>query len=150
MKHDIAMPLSEPSARNDAPPQGADDGLPVRDLKRALKRGWRRRCPACGGGPLYDGYLTVRERCPACSEALDAHRADDAPAWLTIVVVLSAVAPLMLIVWSFWSPPLWVHWTLWPTTVLLLSLALLPRLKGMVVGLQWARRMAGFSAVDKR
>jgi uncharacterized protein (DUF983 family) len=119
-----------------------------RDLRTALRRGWRRTCPSCGGGPLFEGYLTVRARCVACGERLDRHRADDAPTWLTILVVGHLVAPLMLFVWDAWDPPLWVHWTLWPPLSLLLCLALLPRFKGAVVGLQWARRMAGFGEAE--
>lgn len=136
MKHDADI------AGTAAPDDSAEA---VRDVRRALRRGWRGRCPACGGGPLYDRFLRVRDRCAACSERLDLHRADDAPAWITILVVGHAVAPLMLTVWDLWDPPMWVHWTLWPTLALLLSLLLLPRFKGLIVGLQWAKRMAGFA-----
>ncbi len=116
-----------------------------RDLRRSLRRGWRSTCPACGGGPLYDGYLHVRENCPACAEPLHHHRADDAPTWLTILVVGHVVILLMSFVWDVWNPPIWVHWTLWPPLALLMSLVLLPRFKGAVVGFQWARRMGGFA-----
>lgn len=121
----------------------------TRDVGRSARRGWRRTCPACGGGPLYDGYLTVRETCPACAERLDLHSADDLPTWMTIIVVGHIVAPLMLTVWEVWDPPIWVHWTLWPPMALLLSLWLLPRFKGLVVGLQWAKRMARFGRPGK-
>ncbi|SFI36700.1 DUF983 domain-containing protein [Albimonas pacifica] len=117
----------------------------ARDMRRALRRGWRRTCPACGGGPLFDGYLKVRDHCPACSERLDLHRADDLPTWMTILVVGHLIAPAMLTVWDLWNPPIWVHWVLWPPAALMLSLVLLPRFKGLVVGLQWAKRMAGFA-----
>lgn len=136
-----------PDARHagpDAPPEGAPED--PRDLLRALRRGWRQHCPACGGGPLYDRYLVVRPRCTACGERLDRHTADDFPAWITIMVVGHLIAPAMLLVWRVWDPPVWVHWTLWPTATLALCLLLLPRFKGMVVALQWAKRMAGFAA----
>ena len=126
-------------------PADLDGAEGPRDLRRALRRGWRQRCPACGGGPLFDRYLVVRERCAACGERLDRHAADDAPTWLTILVVGHLIAPAMLTVWSTWTPPIWVHWTLWPPLALGLSLVLLPRFKALVVGLQWAKRMAGFA-----
>ena len=139
-----APELSAEIADPDLPGEPRRDDEP-RDLNLSLRRGWRRTCPACGGGPLYDGYLTVRETCPACAERLDLHRADDLPTWMTILVVGHVVTVVMLSVWETWDPPIWVHWTLWPPMALLMSLWLLPRFKGMVVGLQWAKRMAGFA-----
>lgn len=143
------------SMRQDAEPpcEALTTVAPVedeRDLRRALRRGWRRTCPSCGGGSLFDGYLSVRDRCVACGERLDRHRADDAPTWMTILVVGHLVAPTMLFVWDTWDPPLWVHWTLWPPLSLLLCLALLPRFKGAVIGLQWAWRLAGFAEAPAR
>lgn len=49
-----------------------DIGLPPQErlLKPALLKGWRRRCPNCGSGPLLKGYLKVRDTCPVCHEDL--------------------------------------------------------------------------------
>lgn len=116
-----------------------------RRLLPALLRGWRRRCPNCGGGPMMNGYLTVRDRCAACGEELHHHRADDMPAWATILIVGHVVGFLLLSVESAFRPPLWVHWAAWPTLALGLTLWLLPRIKGMVVAMQWAWRMHGFA-----
>lgn len=131
---DISAADVNADARIDAP----------RDLARSLRRGWRRTCPACGGGPLFEGYLTVRERCVTCGERLSGHRADDLPAWATILLVGHVIGFLMLNAWS-WNLPIWVHWTIWPPLALASTLLLLPRIKGMVVGLQWAKRLAGFA-----
>ena len=73
--------------------QAAAEDRPVRP---AMLRGWRRRCPNCGAGPLLRGYLSVRESCPVCSEELHHHRADDGPAYLTILIVGHLMAPLLL------------------------------------------------------
>ncbi len=67
-----------------------------RPLKPALLRGWRRRCPNCGAGPMLRGYLKVRDSCPVCGEELHHHRADDGPAYLTILIVGHLLAPLLL------------------------------------------------------
>ncbi len=125
---------------HDTRPTDPDD----RPLGPALGRGWRRRCPNCGGGPMLEGYLTVRARCAACGEELFHHRADDLPAWATIMVVGHVLAFLLLTVESAFRPPIWVHWSVWPALTLGLSLWLLPRIKGMVVAMQWAWRMHGF------
>ncbi|GMG83892.1 DUF983 domain-containing protein [Paralimibaculum aggregatum] len=115
-----------------------------RPLTQALLRGWRRRCPSCGGGPLMNGYLKVRDTCPACGEELYHHRADDLPAWATILIVGHVLAFALLTVESTIRPPLWVHWAVWPALTIGMSLWLLPRIKGAVVGMQWAWRMHGF------
>ncbi len=120
-----------------------------RPLKRALKRGWRRLCPNCGGARIFNGYLTVRDACPACGESLHHHRADDMPTWLTIIAIGHLIAPAMIIVFEMWNPPIWVHWTLWPVLALTGTLLLLPRMKAMVVALQWAQRLHGFGGERK-
>lgn len=124
---------------NEAVPTVAD-----RELVPALLRGCRRRCPCCGGGPLFQDYLTVRDRCPSCGEELHHHRADDLPAWATILIVGHILGSLLLSVETALRPPLWVHWAVWPTLGIILTLWLLPRVKGMVVAMQWTWRMHGF------
>lgn len=120
-------------------------GIPEdRPLMPALGRGWRRRCPSCGGGPMFEGYLKVRRACASCGEELFHHRADDIPAWGVLVIVCKLLGVGLLWVEFTFSPPTWVHWAIWPAITLPLVLWLLPRVKGSVVGLQWAQRMHGF------
>jgi uncharacterized protein (DUF983 family) len=116
-----------------------------RDLRTALRNGWRRRCPACGEGAMMDGYLTVRETCAVCGTELHHHRADDGPAWATIVITGHLLAPLMLMVFVALRPPGWQMALGFSVVFVALSLWLLPRLKGLFVGLQWAKRMHGFA-----
>ena len=93
---------------------------------------------------MMDGYLTVRRACPACGTELFHHRADDGPAWATILITGHLMAPLMLIVFVTFRPQAWVMALGLSTVFVALSLWLLPRLKGAFVGLQWAKRMHGF------
>ncbi|NBE06403.1 DUF983 domain-containing protein [Paragemmobacter ruber] len=121
------------------------DDLPEeRPLRPAVMRGWRRRCPCCGSGPLLRGYLTVRESCPVCGEALHHQRADDGPAYLTILIVGHVLGPLMLWVFTRWRPDPLVLASIFSVGTVAMSLYLLPRLKGALVALQWAKRMHGF------
>ena len=123
-----------------------DDGATrtERDTKRAVLSGWRRRCPNCGSGPMMRGFLTVRDRCAVCSETLSHHRADDGPAWATILLTGHLIAPLMLTIYSAFRPEPWIMAVGFSVAFTLLALFLLPRIKGMFVGFQWARRMHGF------
>ncbi|BAF87856.1 MULTISPECIES: DUF983 domain-containing protein [Azorhizobium] len=115
-----------------------------RDAASAMMRGARGLCPACGVGKLFRRYLKVADHCPACGEALYHQKADDAPPYMTILVVGHIVVPLLVIVEEAYRPEVWVHLALWLPLTLLLSLALLPVTKGALVGLQWALRMHGF------
>lgn len=117
---------------------------PDRPLGPALRNGWRRACPNCGGGSLFDGYLHVRDSCDICGEDLHHHRADDAPAWLTIIVVGHIIAPIMIASISFFDWPSWIHAVVWPVIAMTGVIILLPRMKGCVVAFQWAKRMHGF------
>jgi uncharacterized protein (DUF983 family) len=115
-----------------------------RSFWKAVGRGFMLRCPACGKGKMFRAFLKVADTCPHCGEELFHHQADDAPPYFTILIVGHIVVPLMLAVELEYMPPIWVHVAIWPTLTLALSLALLPRIKGAVVGLQWAARMHGF------
>jgi uncharacterized protein (DUF983 family) len=115
-----------------------------RPLKPALLRGWRRKCPNCGTGPLLKGYLKVRDHCSVCKQELHHHRADDGPAYLTILIVGHLMAPLLHIAFVQWRPEPLILFTVFAVGCVALSLYLLPRLKGGVVAFQWARRMHGF------
>lgn len=116
----------------------------ARPLWPALGRGWRTRCPGCGGGPMLDGYLSVRRTCASCGEALHHHRADDMPAWAVILIVGKVLIGTLVAVEVAFAPPVWVHWAVWPALTLMLTLWLLPRVKGTIVAFQWATRMHGF------
>lgn len=126
-------------------PLGADAAEPEeRDTKQAAFRGWRRVCPNCGSGPMMHGFLKVRDRCAVCDEALYHHRADDGPAWATILIAGHLMAPVMLSVFTTFRPEGWVMALGFSVAFTLLALYLLPRIKGVFVGFQWARRMHGF------
>ena len=115
-----------------------------RPMGQTLRRGWRCRCPACGEGKLLQGYLKVRDHCPHCGEALHHQRADDGPAYLTILIVGHLLAPALLFVYTKFRPePMTMVW-LFGLGCVALSLFLLPRMKGIMVGIQWAKRMHGF------
>jgi uncharacterized protein (DUF983 family) len=119
------------------------DRMP-RDWSRAMWRGFSERCPNCGKGRLFGKYLKVNDACPVCREAMFHHRADDAPAYFTILVVGHFIVGGALSLERGFSPPTWVHLAIWLPLTLIASLLLLPRVKGALVGLQWALYMHGF------
>lgn len=122
-------------------PAGEESERPVWE---SMKRGWFGKCPECGHGRMFRSYLSVNDSCPQCGLALSGHRADDAPPYMTIMVVGHVVVPAMLIYDRMATPPLWLQLTIGSLLTLASSLYLLPRIKGALIGLQWSRRMHGF------
>lgn len=126
------------------------DPEPVtRNAFTALTRGLRCRCPNCGEGHLFRAFLKVADHCPRCGEDLHHHRADDAPSYFVILIVGHIVVPLALSVEIAFTPPLWLHFSLWLPLTLALAIGFLQPVKGTIVGWQWAYRMHGFDPAAK-
>ncbi|NRA98406.1 MAG: DUF983 domain-containing protein [Rhodobacteraceae bacterium] len=130
---------------HDGPATSATQTQPeTRNTRQAMVRGWRQRCPNCGKGPLLRGYLKVRDDCPVCGEDLTPQRTDDGPAYLTILLVGHILGPALGWAYAAYEPDPLILATVFSVLAIALSLYLLPRLKGAMVGLQWAKRMGGF------
>ena len=117
----------------------------TRAIWPAMRNGFAKRCPACGTGPMFRAFLKVADTCPSCGEAFHHHRADDAPPYFTILIVGHVVVGAALALERWQEPSTAVHLALWVPLTLLLSVWLLPRIKGALIALQWAVRMHGFS-----
>ena len=115
-----------------------------RDTKQSMFRGFRRTCPRCGKGHLFDGYLSVSKTCSSCGLDLTPQRADDGPAYLTIVIVGHLLVPLLVPTYKAWDLQPAVMAAVFSALAVGLSLFLLPRLKGALIGFQWAKSMHGF------
>jgi uncharacterized protein (DUF983 family) len=121
----------------------AHDVGPRRSIWRTLRRGLGRQCPACGQGNVFRGYLKVQPNCASCGLDLARFRADDAPPYFTILIVLHIIGPAMLWTEQWAQPPEWVQFAIWLPAALALTLYLLPRVKSTVIGVQWATKSAG-------
>lgn len=117
---------------------------PHRPLWPAMKRGMAGKCPNCGEGHLYYKYLKVNETCPACGEELHHHRADDAPPYLVIVIVGHVMIGIVIYMEMVSRIAAIQYLAVVLPLAVLLSLWLLPIVKGAIVGLQWANYMHGF------
>ena len=103
--------------------------------------------PIAARGRCSRAYLRVAPRCPVCHEDLSPQRADDAPAYLTLLIVCHVVgAGVLLSDEILPNAPLIVAISFWLAATALMSLLILPRMKGAVVGYQWALRMHGFGS----
>ena len=109
-----------------------------RSIRVGVSRGLARRCPNCGQGRLFRGYLKINVPCPVCGMDNTIYPSDDFPPYLTIFVVGHVLIPLFVWTDATYSPPLWVECVIWLPLTLILSLALLPSMKGAAIGLCWA------------
>lgn len=115
-----------------------------RSSKAAVYFGWKRLCPRCGQGKLMSFYLKVRLNCSYCFQDFHYQRADDGPAYITVLILGHLLVPLILVFYEFFRlNPLIMAVSL-STIAVLLALYLLPRMKGALIGLQWAKKMHGF------
>ncbi|HEY9056129.1 MAG TPA: DUF983 domain-containing protein [Aurantimonas sp.] len=101
------------------------------------RAGLRGRCPHCGEGRLFSGFLTVAPRCSHCGLDYAFIDSGDGPAVFVILIIGFVVVGLALWLEVAVGPPLWVHLLLWLPLTLMLSLPLLRGLKGLMIGLQY-------------
>ncbi len=102
--------------------------------------GMRGRCPRCGEGRLFNGFLDVAPRCQACGLDFSFADSGDGPAVFIMMIVGFLVVGLALFVEFTFSPPYWVHAILWIPLVIGLSLGLLRPLKGFMIAQQYRHR----------
>jgi uncharacterized protein (DUF983 family) len=114
-------------------------------MMTALERGFAGKCPCCGRGRLFEGFLQVARECEVCGEPFYHHRADDLPAYLVLLFVGHFIVTLLLALDAAYAPPYWVEFAIWIPLTLLLSSGLLQPVKGAVVAMQWQMGMHGFA-----
>jgi uncharacterized protein (DUF983 family) len=123
--------------------------LSERTVGQAVGRGTLCRCPHCGKGKMFTGYLKVADACNVCGEELKHHRADDLPPYVAITIVGHIIIFLMLHMdMSYKIQPITYLLTMIPLAIIL-PLIMLPSIKGAIVGLQWSLRMYGFGTGQK-
>jgi uncharacterized protein (DUF983 family) len=93
---------------------------------------------------MFGRFLKVRDECAVCGLEIHHHRADDAPPYITMMIMGHILAPLVLMLERAAQPPVWLHLSLWLPLTLIMTLVFLPRVKGALIGVQWANRMHGF------
>ena len=113
----------------------ADQPLPI-------ARGLRGRCPRCGEGKLFQGFLNPRPACGHCGLDFNFADAGDGPAVFVILIGGAIVVFAALITEVVYQPPYWLHALLWLPLVLVVTLAPLRPIKGLMIALQYHHRAA--------
>ncbi len=102
-----------------------------------LRAGLACRCPACGEGALFKGFLSVGDRCAVCGLDLAAEDSGDGPAVFIVLILGFVIVALALVVEVNFEPPLWVHALIWPPLILGGALLLLRPFKATMIALQY-------------
>ena len=113
----------------------ADEPLPI-------AHGLRCRCPRCGKGKLFEGFLKLRAACERCGLDYGFADAGDGPAVFVILLGGALVVFAALITEVVYQPPYWLHAVLWLPMVLIVTLAPLRPIKGLMIALQYHHRAA--------
>ena len=105
-----------------------------------IAAGLKGRCPRCGEGRLFSGFLTVGQRCTNCGLDYSFADAGDGPAVFVILIIGFVVVGLALWMEVTLNPPLWLHFILWIPLALVLCLTALRLIKGVLITLQYRNK----------
>jgi uncharacterized protein (DUF983 family) len=108
-----------------------------RALGTAVMRGVTCRCPRCGKGRVFQGFLTVAPRCEQCGLDYSFVDSADGPAFFVMFIAGFIVTGAALAVEFAYAPPYWVHALLWTPLILITTIAPLRPVKGLLISLQY-------------
>lgn len=118
-------------------------------LMQTIGRGLICRCPRCGRGSLYAGFLSLRPACAACACDYAFIDAGDGPAVFIILIAGFIVVFAALIVEVKYQPSFWVHAALWLPLILLVTIAPLRPMKSLLIALQFHHKAQEGRLIDR-
>ena len=119
-------------------------------VTQSALRGIACRCPRCGKGKLYAGFLTLRSRCETCGLDYAFIDTGDGPAIFIIMGAGAIVVAAALIVEVKYQPPFWLHAVLWLPLILATTLLPLRAMKSLLIALQFHHKAASGQLIDRR
>lgn len=111
-------------------------GMPVSPLRAGLTC----KCPACGKGKFFNGFLDIVESCDVCGQDFSKVNSGDGPAVFIIFIVGFLVCGLAVLTELIFHPPYWLQLTIWLPTIFILCIALLRPCKAYMIALQFKHR----------
>ena len=116
---------------------------------QTILRGLACRCPRCGQGKLFNGFLNLRPRCEVCDLDFAFIDTGDGPAIFIMMLAGAIVVGAALIVEVKYQPPFWVHAALWGPLILVTTLLPLRAMKSLLIALQFHHKAAPGRLVDR-
>ena len=124
-----------------------NDALPT--LTESALRGIACKCPRCGKGSIYQGFLTLRPACESCGLDYAFMDSGDGPAIFMIMIAGAIVVAAALIVEIKYQPPFWLHAALWLPLILATTLLPLRSMKSLLIALQYHHKAAPGRLIDR-
>jgi uncharacterized protein (DUF983 family) len=124
-----------------------DQTLPT--LAQSAMRGIACKCPRCGNGKLYAGFLTLAPRCESCGLDYAFIDTGDGPAIFIIMLAGAVVVTAALIVEVKYQPPFWLHAALWLPLIAVTTLLPLRSMKSLLIALQFHHKAAPGRLIDR-
>ena len=124
-------------------------GFTTPGLSQTALRGLGCKCPRCGKGKLFAGFLNLRPRCESCGLDYAFIDAGDGPAVFIIMIAGAIVVASALIVEVKYQPPFWVHAALWLPLILVTTLLPLRSMKSLLIALQFHHKAAEGRLIDR-
>lgn len=123
------------------------DAVPT--LTESALRGIACKCPRCGKGSIYSGFLTLRPACESCGLDFAFMDSGDGPAIFMIMIAGAIVVAAALIVEIKYQPPFWLHAALWLPLILATTLLPLRAMKSLLIALQYHHKAAPGRLIDR-
>src|SRR6202795_754862 len=124
-----------------------DQTLPT--VTESAMRGIACKCPRCGKGKLYAGFLNLRPKCESCGLDYAFIDTGDGPAIFIIMLAGAIVVGCALIVEVKYQPPFWLHTVLWLPLILVTTLLPLRAMKSLLIALQFHHKAAPGRLIDR-
>lgn len=102
-----------------------------------MARGSIGKCPKCGKGKLFNGYLQLSEHCNNCNDVLGNLPTRDTPAQISMFLILAIIVPLILTIEAAYDPPFLFHLWFSVPLIIFISLVILRITKGAIAGILW-------------
>ncbi|MEH2511801.1 uncharacterized protein (DUF983 family) [Nitrobacteraceae bacterium AZCC 1564] len=116
---------------------------------QAAMRGIACKCPRCGKGKLYTGFLSLRPACDQCGLDYAFIDAGDGPAIFIIMIAGFIVVGSALVVEIKYQPPFWVHAALWIPLILATTLLPLRSMKSLLIALQYHHKASEGQLIER-
>ena len=130
--------------------ESASPAAPQPTVFESALRGLACRCPRCGRGKLYAGFLTLRAKCDVCGLDYAFIDSGDGPAVFVIMIAGAIVVACALIVEVKYQPPFWEHAALWLPLTLAVTLWPLRAIKSLLIALQFHHKAAEGRLIERK
>lgn len=102
-----------------------------------FKTGLAGKCPRCGRGRLFSGFLTLAKGCNSCGLDYAFADAGDGAAWFVMLFACVFGVGSILGVEVAYTPPWWIHVLIAIPVLIIIPTLMLRPVKGLLINQQW-------------